>query len=334
MQNKIIKMILVIIAVAMVASVMSACMRGRTGLILEESSLECSSNSDCGTCFVCPTGTCIHNLDPECCLSDNDCAAGFVCDLQTNKCVECLTDDDCAEGLVCNLENKCVQCLTDAQCEDGTICTTDLCEANACIHSPVSGCCNSNIDCDDGDVCTADTCDQATGLCDYAKIQDCCNFDYECDDGNACTGEEGDVCVDNVCVSGAPIDCEDSNPCTEDTCVDSTCQHTQLTCNMEEKDGCCPQGCYDMSTSPPTSLDSDCVPYDLCAAKLKGNPSKPDPQCTLPDETPFVACCFSDSICGQDEAGHCCLLDNAPCSDNTGACCPGATCSKAGYCIR
>jgi hypothetical protein len=37
-----------------------------------------------------------------------------------------------------------------------------------------------------------------------------------CSDGDACT--KGDRCVSGTCTSGGPRDCDDGNPCTEDTC--------------------------------------------------------------------------------------------------------------------
>ncbi len=54
-----------------------------------------------------------------------------------------------------------------------------------------------------------------------------CPDDYLCDDGDICT--IGDVCQNQVC-QGMPIDCDDGNPCTEDSCVpdEGQCLHVPL----------------------------------------------------------------------------------------------------------
>ena len=52
-----------------------------------------------------------------------------------------------------------------------------------------------------------------------------------CDDGSACTA--GDVCTGTVC-GGAPLSCDDSNPCTDDSCNPALgCVHSNNTsaCN-------------------------------------------------------------------------------------------------------
>lgn len=64
-------------------------------------------------------------------------------------------------------------------------------------------------DCDDGNLCTLDTCDTITGNCTHTL--------------NTCS-EESSSCVPYFCnvTNGQcqpnPVDCNDANPCTLDTC--------------------------------------------------------------------------------------------------------------------
>ncbi len=43
-----------------------------------------------------------------------------------------------------------------------------------------------------------------------------CEFDFECDDNNVCNGVE--VCISGSCQPGQPLNCDDFNACTIDTC--------------------------------------------------------------------------------------------------------------------
>jgi hypothetical protein len=80
---------------------------------------------------------------------------------------------------------------------------------------PGGGICNQPppcpASCSDGNPCTDDTCDKATGKCVHT------NNGAACDDGDGCT--TGDNCKGGKCVAGAPKDCNDKNPCTDDGCL-------------------------------------------------------------------------------------------------------------------
>ena len=67
----------------------------------------------------------------------------------------------------------------------GNACTTGTCVSDACVHTPVSGCCNSNIECNDGKVCTVDIC-AIDHTCSNTPIAACCVTKADCDDGDVC----------------------------------------------------------------------------------------------------------------------------------------------------
>src|SRR5262249_14925594 len=54
-----------------------------------------------------------------------------------------------------------------------------------------------------------------------------CLSDASCGDGNICNGVE--TCRAGVCTAGTPLNCDDSDPCTVDSCDPrSGCQHTMV----------------------------------------------------------------------------------------------------------
>lgn len=109
-------------------------------------------------------------------------------------------------------------CVTPADCNDGNACTTDACNAGTCTHTPIT--------CNDNNSCTTDTCNPASG-CVFTPVTD----GTSCADGNACNG--GETCQAGTCTPGTPLNCDDGDPCTTDSC-DSVngCQHTPVP-------GCC-----------------------------------------------------------------------------------------------
>jgi hypothetical protein len=144
-------------------------------------------------------------------------------------CRVCNTAADCSDGNACTDDT----CQADGQaclhaprssgsCDDGNACTTaDSCVAGLCVGGPPPSC-------DDGNVCTADACASATG-CVHTPAAGSCN------DGNLCT--TGDTCQAGVCV-GTPLNCNDSNPCTDDACSAGTCSHSFNTAPCSDGSAC------------------------------------------------------------------------------------------------
>ncbi len=93
---------------------------------------------------------------------------------------------DCEADMSVCLEGACVpvECLTPEDCDDGLGCTIDECVDNTCTNTPDPGFCDNSVFCDGEETC---------------------------DPGN--TGADSDGCV-----MGTPVDCDDIDPCTIDTC--------------------------------------------------------------------------------------------------------------------
>ena len=184
--------------------------------------------------------------------SDGVCLSGtpLVCD-DANAC----TDDSCDSINGCQFVNN------DANvCDDGDPCTgNDACSGGNCAGVAIPGCfnCSTNSDCNDGDACNGSEscvggrCEAGTPLlcedgnpctddrCDaVAGCRNVANNSNSCDDGNVCNGSE--QCVSGVCNSVSPLNCDDVNPCTTDTCDPiAGCQNTPDDANFCDDGNLC-----------------------------------------------------------------------------------------------
>ncbi|MFT7622196.1 MAG: hypothetical protein ACI9WU_001364, partial [Myxococcota bacterium] len=138
----------------------------------------------------CVNGACVYDALASC--DDN------------NPC----TDDSC------DPLQGCGSAINEAPCDDGDACTVaDHCVDGACVHDTLTSC-------DDSNPCTDDSCDPLQG-CGSAMNE------APCDDGDACTA--GDTCAAGKCGVGLPLDCDDLDPCTTQTCdVVAGCQYQNI----------------------------------------------------------------------------------------------------------
>ncbi len=146
------------------------------------------------------------------CSDDDVCTGGEVCDGAGTCDPGAPLDPD--DGNPCT-EDSCdpVAGVVNSPVADGTVCSdddactqTDSCQAGSCAgSSPVV--CTAQNQCH-----AAGTCDPATGACSNPLLAD----GTACDDSDACT--QGETCTAGTCESGSPLDVDDGNPCTADSC--------------------------------------------------------------------------------------------------------------------
>ena len=169
-----------------------------------------------------------------------------------------------------------------------------------------------------------------------------------CNDGNLCLS--GGNCSQGSCNGGAPVSCDDGNPCTEDLCDSATgCTYVAATgpcddgsdCTVDDEcidsscvgnsaeacdDGnpCTDDDCDELGGcihSPNTAAcddGNDCTIGDLCVEGLcsSGSPDCDDSNtCTLDTCSPDVGCVFTP----EDLA----CTDGDPCTENE---CDEGTC--------
>jgi len=219
----------------------------------------CSTNADCNdgnACNgveTCDSGHCVLGTPPSC--SDNN-----PCTIDCNPATGCVhvavTDGaTCDDGDECTRADTCVggTCQPGElrTCNDGNDCTADSCDpATGCIHTDLTtgtGCSDNNLctegdvcirgrciggapaGCDDLNPCTVDSCDPLIG-CQHLPVTN----GISCAGTSPCTAL--DLCSNGVCVPRGAQLCNDSNPCTTDTCTPmgplgsqtADCTHTQV----------------------------------------------------------------------------------------------------------
>lgn len=253
-----------------------------------------------------PDGSCAE------CLSDVDCSSGGSCSCTENGNVLCVgTTGKCLLGECqkASVETKCpfgcansecVWCLSEADCGDGDVCTKDACLDGDCVYEQkclYSGNfaklkCDTDEDCAQsgmGEFCVFSESAQS-GLC-----QECSNLPadlHSCPEGFECNwglvGEEGDFlshyyCVEIECTADA--ECDDGNPCTEDSCKGIVCKNIAV-------DGCCKSDAECDDANPCTK--DTCGDELSCANVWQGN-------CfTCEDDSQ----CFAQKWCSVETEGQ------------------------------
>ncbi|MBM4356364.1 MAG: hypothetical protein FJ109_21655, partial [Deltaproteobacteria bacterium] len=175
------------------------------------------------------------------------------------------------------------------------------------------------LDCDDLNPCTSDSCDPATGCLHAANTA-------PCDDADACT--LGDVCDLGACKSGSALDCDDSNPCTDDSCnPKSGCKHVTNAldcddgnaCTVDDKcDGgkCKSKSMLSCSDENPCTTDS-CNPAVGCLHVINSAPCDDGDVCTTADKC-IQGICAGTGLLSCD--------DGNPCTQDS--CAPGVGCAS------
>ena len=296
---------------------------------------QCSPGApvDCDDGDICTDDSCdpgagckyVNNASP--CDDGNACTEGDICKGGACKGQTVVCDDGnpCTDD-ACEPDSGCVFKNNLAQCDDKNACTTiDQCAAGSCVGAIPAVC-------DDDNLCTDDSCEPEIG-CVYESNN------LDCDDGDACTIL--DKCNQGQCSGQAPLECEDDNPCTDDSCdVDDGCLYVpnQLPCDDDDvctsldscvggvcvggeqldcdddnpctEDGCDPGfGCSHTAAEGPCNDGNACTPLDTCN----------NGQCVGTGELS----CDDFNICTDDSCapGEGCVHTN-----NTASCDNGETC--------
>ena len=260
---------------------------------------KCTGTRSCSAVGLTPCSA--SAAAPESCNGKDD-----DCDGQTDE-------GACDDGLACTSDS----CQGGAGCQhavlnatpcdaDGSVCTVgDTCDKGKCVAG-------KPLDCDDKNACTTDSCDLAKG-CTQTVFEG-----LPCDaDGSACT--QGDVCKGGGCQKGQPVECDDGNPCTEDSC--------------DSKTGQC-QAPPD-SDGVPCDDGTKCTTQDACQwGTCKGKPINCDDANPCTDDV-----CDAKTGCSHDKASGMACNDDNPCTVGDvckdGGCVVGAAkaCASSQPCV-
>ncbi|MBX3276239.1 MAG: lamin tail domain-containing protein [Sandaracinaceae bacterium] len=172
---------------------------------------DCRASAPCtGACRSCVRLACIPTPaggaceDGDLCTSGETCSEAGVC--SGGAAIACDDANTCTTD-VCAPATGCVFTPTPAApCDDGNSCTTgDACTATGTCEGTA-------LDCDDANPCTADACDALLGCANTPTPGVSCADADPCDGAETCSAA-------GECLPGAPLDCDDGDPCTVDACL-------------------------------------------------------------------------------------------------------------------
>jgi hypothetical protein len=159
--------------------------------------------------FCDPTG-CADSPKGTPCDDGNACTQDDQCD-GNGACVGAPCSGPCQ---TCDLQAGCVPKGDGTACDDGNSCTVgDHCSGTTCVPGTPVTCAGP---------CLTGTCIPGAG-CQPSPASTSCNHGTACTVGDHCSGTDGS------CIAGAPLSCDDGNPCTADACDAARgCTHTPL----------------------------------------------------------------------------------------------------------
>ncbi len=215
--------------------------------------------------------------------------------------------------------------MVNNTCPAGSSQIGGILNARLALDAVPGGCggCTGDADCDDADACNGlETCDIPTGTCQSGTPVDC-------DDLDDCTTDSCDP-ETGLC-SNDPIDCDDANECTSDSCVAGSCQNTPLADDTVCSIGVC---CGSLCTIPVCSLDTDCDDANVCTTDVCNNAGScaascsNDPISCPPGETCVNGVC-EPQVCNNDgtcDPGEDCNNCSNDCLSGSGANCGNGLC--------
>ena len=268
---------------------------------------ECNDFNICTSDVCSPSEGCIYTP-----IAGGPCEDGNLCTIldwcQAGQCQpgedafcedeNLCTDDSCSPTVGCKYINNALPCDDNDPCSIG-----DQCFGGACKKGPELN------DCNDDNTCTAEWCAPGSG-CQYLPLQAACS------DKNACTF--GDTCVNGECVFEWEKDCEDQNPCTDDTCegefgcsnvFNSTPCDDGNACTLDDQcvEGECAPGLFEMECFEENPCASGyCDPAVGCVVTAEDdNPCDDGNQCTLGDMCLAADCVAGAELLGCDDGNPC-----------------------------
>ncbi|KAM9962896.1 hypothetical protein ACTFIW_006117 [Dictyostelium discoideum] len=268
----------------------------------------CDDNNPCTT-DTCSNGNCFYQVITDCincggnqCFNSDKCNP-TSCSADGKTCVQVsvlcddhnhCTDDSCSNGYC--ISNPVPNCI---DCPDTACITTDFCNVQVCSPDGKS-CVSSPKNCNDTSFCTIDSCNSPNGTCSHSIPDPKC---VSCASTSCTTTDDCFVQVcsdDGASCKSVPKNCDDQNPCTQDSCSNNgVCAYTPI-----------PNCAICNSTF-------NCITTDLCQPMVcTGGPVFTcEINQTLCNDDNF---CTTDSCSGNGVCAHTPVDNCLTCSSNIG----------------
>ena len=260
--------------------------------------------------------------DKDACTSGDHCAAGdcvgegLLCD-DGDPC----TSDTCVEGSGCvSIDNGLCACAVDSDCPAPEDRCLGLVKCVLTEEKPFLHCWqdpSTEVICTvppgPDAPCLSAECVPLTGKCIYPPVAE----GGPCTPDSLCLGVG--TCTAGVCIAGAPVVCDDANPCTADSCVEGSgcvfapaggdCEDGDLCTGPDQcTDGVCTSGpVLDCEDDSPCTLELGCEPAVGCIVVAQPGLCDDDNPCTTKDACDAGSClggppltCDDDKECTAD----------------------------------
>ncbi len=346
---------------------LDACTSGKCTTIAAATGTGCDDHSACTTGDACNSGWC-YGASAVVCNDGLPCTLD-LCDAKLGCFTKFADGLACDDGDVCTSGDTCTNglCAGTGTCTDvgetdgGAIVDAGGCVGTCDVETPDAGPTDAGAVKDGGAIfdggglLDSGTTVDAGGPADGGATNPCGGKPdgATCDDGNACT--TNDVCQKQMCISNSPSKCDDTNPCTMDSCDPMTgaCTHQNFDgMSCEDGNGCtkgdvCMAGACKpgVDSCPSCTLDSQCddknpCTTDACVAlkcsitfNAPGAACDDGNACTGPDACISGNCTGAPSKCDD---GNVCTMDSC---DPISGCksvslASGTTCATGDLCIE
>ena len=259
----------------------------------------CNGTETCDPLTGCQEGDALLCDDGNVCNGTETCAPGKGC--QAGVALKCDDGDPCNGAENCDPENGCVA-GESLVCDDQNVCNgTETCAQGKGCQPGTPLICK-----DDDDVCTDSVCAPESGCITLLNKA-------PCDDEDVCT--TGDHCELGICISAGSLNCNDNNPCTNDSC--------------DPVNGCVFLPGNDVCDDGNACTIGDHCHQGFCTAggMLSCNDNN---GCTDDSCAPETGCVFTNNAADCNDGNPC--TDGDHCQD--GSCAPGQDleCDDGQYC--